>query len=319
MTDVVFDAIPATLAARAQWLVWRFESKPGDKKPRKVPYYVSGARRTGEQGSDADRGALVDLPTARAAVEKAGSRWAGVGFAFLPGDGLIGVDLDGMFDPATELMTERGAAIVASCNSYTEFSPSGKGVHIICAGETETFKSNEVGVEVFCGRQFFTFTGVRYPGTPGEVLPIPEKTLARLKATVKSGKKRADGKRSTAPAPALEGRAKIESALAYISPDCGYDDWIHIGMAICSELGEGAFDVWDAWSARAAKYPGRRQCEQHWKSFKPGAGVTGATIFKLAIDNGWSPPKPRKASRTRAQPDGGGKPPSLPGDTPEWR
>lgn len=321
---VTFDAIPPTLAARAQWLVWRFESKPGDKKPRKVPYYVSGARRTGEQGSDADRAALVDLASARAAVEKAAGRWTGVGFAFLPGDGLIGVDLDGMFDPATGLMTERGAAIVANCNSYTEFSPSGKGVHIICSGETETFKSNDVGVEVFCGRQFFTFTGNRYPGTPEEVSPLPEKVLNRLRATVESGKKRAaTGKPSTAPAPALEGRAKVESALAFISPECGYDDWIHIGMAICSELGTGAFDVFDAWSAKASKYPGSAQVAQHWKSFEPGKGVTGATIFKLAMDAGWSPPKPPRAARSRAQPDGGGKPASqsssLPDDMPDWR
>lgn len=322
-TDAVaFEAIPPTLAARAQWLVWRFESKPGDKKPRKVPYYVSGARRTGEQGSDADRAALVDLPGARAAVDKAGSRWTGVGFAFLPGDGLIGVDLDGMFDPVTQLMTERGAAIVASCNSYTEFSPSGKGVHIICSGDTTSFKSNEVGVEVFCGRQFFTFTGRRYPGTPEDVTPIPEKTLARLKSTVDSGKKRASaGKPSTAPAQAIEGRAKVESALAFISPECGYDDWIHIGMAICSELGTGAFDVFDAWSAKSSKYPGSAQVATHWKSFEPGKGVTGATIFKLAMDAGWQPPKQPKASRARAQPVGGGKPSSRhdDDDMPDWR
>lgn len=328
VSAVEFDAIPPTLAARAQWLVWRFESKPGDKKPRKVPYYVSGTRRTGEQGSDADRAALVDLPTARAAVDKAGTRWTGVGFAFLPGDGLIGVDLDGMFDPATGLMTERGAAIIVGCDSYTEFSPSGKGVHIICSGETETFKSNEVGVEVFCGRQFFTFTGKRYPGTAAEVNALPAKVLKRLKATVESGKKRAaTGKPSTAPAPALEGRAKVESALAFISPECGYDDWIHIGMAICSELGTGAFDVFDAWSAKSAKYAGSDQCMAHWKSFKPAAAgdkaFTGATIFKLAMDAGWQPPKPPKAARARAQPDGGGKPSarssSIPDDMPDWR
>ena len=314
--EVQFEQIPATLAARAQWLLWRFESKPGDKKPRKVPYYVSGARRTGEQGSDADRAALVDLATARARCLNPGASWSGVGFAFLPGDGLIGVDLDGMIDPESGEISERGLNIISACASYTEFSPSGKGVHIICSGETETFKSNEVGVEVFCGRQFFTFTGRRYPGTPDEVQPLPDKVLARLKATVDSGKKRAqDGKPSTAPAPELEGRAKVESALAYISPDCGYEEWIQIGMAICTELGEGAFDVWDAWSARAAKYPGRRTVEQHWKSFKPGGGVTGATIFKLAMDAGWRPPK---ASRKQAQP-ATPKPPAIPDDAPEWQ
>ena len=327
-----FDAIPESLAVLGQWLVWRFESKPGDKKPRKVPYYVSGARRTGEQGSDADRACLVDLASARLAVERGNGRWTGVGFAFLPGDGLIGVDLDGMLDEASGLMNERGAGIVAACGSYTEWSPSGRGVHIICAGESETFKSNEVGVEVFAGRQFFTFTGRRYPGTPAGVNAMPEKTLARLRATVDSGKKRAaDGKPATAPAPELAGRAKVESALAFVSPECGYDDWIDIGMAIHAELGEGAFDVFDAWSAKSAKYPGSAQVAQHWRSFKAG-GITGATIFRLAMDAGWRPPKPVRAAGTSpsakhsattqpAQPAGGGSAGAVSLDAPlaGWR
>ncbi len=297
-TGVNFDAIPQSLALRDQWLLWRFEQREGDKKPRKVPYYVGGARRTGEQGSAADRAALVDLTTARMALEQGAGRWTGVGFAFLPGDGLVGVDLDGMYDPAPGLMTERGAAIIAACQSYTEWSPSGNGVHIICAGETPTFKSNEVGVEVFCGRQFFTFTGNRYPGTPETVEQLAAPTLARLRATVDGGKRRADGARSTAPAPELAGRAKVESALAFVSADCGYDDWIHIGMAIHSELGEAAFDVFDAWSAKSSKYAGSAQCATHWKSFKAGGGVSGATIFKLAMNEGWRPPKPPRQPRT---------------------
>lgn len=287
-----FAAIPDDLSGRHQWLVWRFESRPGDKKPRKVPYYCNGKRRTGAQGSESDRGALVDLAAAKAVLTK--GKYSGVGMALLPGDGLIGIDLDGMIDGDAGEISERGENIITACASYTELSPSGKGVHIICSGDTATFKSNEVGVEVFCGRQYFTFTGRHYPGTPDTVNPLPDKVLKRLKATVDSGKKRSDGKASTAPPPELEGRAKVESALAYISPECGYDEWIHIGMAVCSELGAGAFDVWNSWSAKASKYPGRKQAEQHWKSFKPGAGVSGATLFKLAMDGGWQPPKPRR-------------------------
>lgn len=281
--------IPRELAERKQWLVHR----------NKVPHYVNGKRRAGVQGSDNDRTALVDLDTAKA--ELARSNWSGVGFALLPGDGLIGIDLDKMIDEAG-VMNERGRAIIEASNSYTEYSPSGKGVHILCAGEVETFKSNQVGVEVFCGRQFFTFTGRRYPGTPVNINPIPAPVLRRLKATVDDGKKRAaDGKPSTAPAPELAGRAKVESALAFVSPECGYDDWIHIGMAIHAELGDAAVDVWDAWSAKSAKYPGHHQVEQHWKSFKPGP-VTGATIFKQAIDAGWRPPRPVDTKTSPAPP-----------------
>jgi putative DNA primase/helicase len=57
---------PKLLVEKPQWLVWKFESQPGDKKPRKVPYYAGGARRTGEQGSDDDRAQLVSYATAQA-------------------------------------------------------------------------------------------------------------------------------------------------------------------------------------------------------------------------------------------------------------
>lgn len=282
-----FSAIPDDLASRRQWLVWRFETKPGDKKPRKVPYYCNGKRRTGAQGSESDRASLFDLAAAKAAMVK--GKYSGVGMALLPGDDLVGIDLDAMIDPDTGEMCERGGAIIAACDSYTEFSPSGKGVHIICSGTTDTFKSNEIGVEVFCGRQYFTFTGHRYPATPDTVNPLPEKVLKRLKATVDSGKKRAG---DTAPTPAQEGGAKVESALAYVSPGCGHDDWVKAGMAIQAELGEAGFSVWNTWSMKSDKYPGEAELRQRWKSFKPGAGITGATLFKLAMAAGWRPPRP---------------------------
>lgn len=163
-----------------QWLVWRFEQKPGDKKPRKVPYYLSGKRRMGEQGSVEDRAALGAFDEVCAAV--AVGKFSGIGFAFLPGDGLIGIDIDGAIDPDTGEISDRAAAIIAACNSYTEYSPSRKGVHIIVHGESETFKSNDIGLEVFCGRQFFTVTGAPYAGSPAEVSAIGAGVLSRLKA-----------------------------------------------------------------------------------------------------------------------------------------
>lgn len=292
-----YSAVPNAMRGCDQWLLWRLESKPGDKKPRKVPYYASGKRRTGEQGSPADRVALVTFDTAIAALKSGNGRWSGIGFAFLPGDGFIGVDLDGMIDERG-VMSKRGQDIIDAMGTYTEYSPSGLGVHGYSFGSTETFKSNEVGVEVFSGRQFFTVTGKHYPNTPLEITAIPARVLKKLKATVDSAKKRGDGKTATASAPAIEGRAKVESALAFISPDCAYDDWIQIGMGIHAELGAAGLDLWDAWSSRSSKYQGRSDIEQHYRSFKAG-GVTVATLFKIAMDAGWHPPKP---PRPRQQP-----------------
>jgi predicted P-loop ATPase len=185
----VWDSIPSELAHRQQWLLWRFEAKEGQAKPGKIPYYVMGGRRTGDQGSEKDRIRLATLAVARRAYEKGG--WSGIGFAFLPDDGLIGIDIDGALNAQTGDPTVRCKSIIDACASFTEISPSGKGVHIIVAGQTTTNKSNDIGLEVFCGKQFFTFTAKRFPGTPTEVMPITDKVLSKLHATIDDAKAKA--------------------------------------------------------------------------------------------------------------------------------
>ncbi|MBO9647378.1 MAG: hypothetical protein J7605_02625 [Variovorax sp.] len=194
-----WDNVPASLATRQQWLLWKFEAKAGQVKPAKIPYYVAGGRRTGSQGDDRDLHRLATLSVVRRAYERGG--WHGVGFAFLPGDGLIGIDLDGQLEGSK--WSDRCKNIVAACDSFTEISPSGKGVHIIVQGETATNKSNDIGVEVFTGRQFFTVTANRFPNTPAEVRPIDESALRRLHKTIDDAK----AARAAAARPASKPRA----------------------------------------------------------------------------------------------------------------
>lgn len=289
------ERVPAALRERAQWLVWKFEQHDGEKKPRKVPYYVDGGRRVGTQGSDADRGRLV---TFEAAVAASG-RYSGLGFAFLPDDGLIGIDLDNVIDPDTGEIQERAAGIIRACASFTEYSPSGKGVHIYCLGETKSHKSNEIGVEVFCGRQFFTVTGRQYPDTVDEVMPIGSAVLDRLHQVIDAARARPAATRSTPterqPAKGGSGpaeRDRIESALACVSADLGYNDWLAVGMALYDALGDAVgFQVWDYWSSKGAKYGGSAALAGHWKSFGNRAPGSDAVIFRLAINAGWRPPK----------------------------
>jgi Family of unknown function (DUF5906) len=198
-----WESIPASLAERRQWLLWRYEEKKGAKKPLKMPYWASGRRRVGTQGDTRDRASLVGLEEARAVYEAAPSRWAGVGFAFLPGDGLTGVDMDDHVDPDTGEISERCQNIVDACSSYTEFSPSGKGVHIIVGAETETNKSDDIGLEIFCGSQYFTFSGRHWSSTPSEVIDIDAGVLRRLHATVNEAKEAHKAKGKT-PAPPPE-------------------------------------------------------------------------------------------------------------------
>ena len=218
--EIDIDRIPAALRERAQWLVWRFVKKAGAAKPSKMPYYANGHLRGWpngqppkgadgkrkptpdqpqvDQGDPRDRAELVSFDAALAALHD--DRWAGLGFAFLPGDGLIGIDLDNVIDVETGEVQERAAGIIAACDSFTEFSPSGRGVHIYCFGEAKSHKSNEIGVEMFCGRQFFTVTGRQFPGSPDVVTAIRPAVVERLHQVIDEarGKHRATG--SSAPA-----------------------------------------------------------------------------------------------------------------------
>jgi len=327
----MLENMPAQMRALSQWLVWRFVSFQGDKKPRKVPYYANGRLRGWpygkpkdgkptpeqpqvDQGHELDRQHLVDFDTAFALVAR--GRYDGMGFAFLPGDGLIGIDIDKAIDPETGEVSERCLQIIRDCASYTEISPSGRGVHIIVAGQTQTFKDNGIGVEVFCGRQFFTCTGKRWPDTPDDVQPIADEVLEALRKLVKPER----AAHTAAPRPMASQAGpqdlalRLESALLSLHPDMPHDDWVQIGMAIKAALGDGGLRVWDYWSSRGAKYPGSEYLARKWQSFR-GTGVTQATVFKLAMDAGWRPPRQPKPSAPAARAPA--PPPTGPMDAPD--
>lgn len=185
-----WDNIPQEMATRQQWLLWKFETpKAGAIKPSKMPYYVSGARRQKTQGSDEDRQRLATLAVVRKAYEAGG--YSGVGFAFLPGDGLIGIDIDGAIDPATGDTSALCMETIRACDSFTEFSPSGKGVHIYVMGKADSCKSNDIGLEMFCGSQFFTVTGRRWDNVAHTLQAISDTALQTIIGRIAAAKETA--------------------------------------------------------------------------------------------------------------------------------
>lgn len=82
----------------------------------------------------------------------------------------------------------------------------------------------------------------------------------------------------------------IKAMLASIDPDCGREDWIHIGMAIKFETNgsDEGFAIWDAWSGEGRKYPGTSELRKQWLSFRIDLSrpITIATIRRLVEDRG---------------------------------
>ena len=116
------DAIPAELRERDQWVVWRRETVDG--KPTKVPYQA----RACTQRASSTNPATWSTHAAAVAAAKADDV-DGLGFVFAEDDPFACVDFDGCVDG--EDINPDAADLMRRLDSYTEFSPSGTGVHTI--------------------------------------------------------------------------------------------------------------------------------------------------------------------------------------------
>ena len=157
------DAIPEGLKRRRQWICWRYSER--DNKVVKVPVapWVTGDDRP---VSDTDPNNLTDFEMAVKYARKYGF---GIGFAFFKGAGIAGVDLDDLDE-----LGEEAKRYIRMANSYSEYSPSGKGVHILGFGELKKAIKKD-GIEAYDRDRFFTVTGNHVEGTPstiGNIQPL---------------------------------------------------------------------------------------------------------------------------------------------------
>lgn len=279
---------PAEIRTLPAWLMWRLEYHEGEDKPRKVPFYANGQRRHGKQGDRADRQQLATFDAARAAAARRGMD--GVGLALLPEWGVTALDFDHCVLQSGELHPDV-AAIAAQ--SYAEWSPSGQGVRVLFKGNLLNRKSfdGDFGFETFSTKGFVTLTGNRLDicDVMGNADTIADVTPEVMGLFTRRFGQRADGEAVGHNAEVLGlTQLEIDRALEAMDPDLGHDDWLHVGMALHHETRGEGFDIWNDWSERGAKYPGRDILRQRWDSFGryEGAAVTGRTLVRLALDAG---------------------------------
>lgn len=84
---------------------------------------------------------------------------------------------------------------------------------------------------------------------------------------------------------------KILEYLDYINPvTATYQEWLDVGMALKQE--GYSVNVWDDWSALDGMRYHQGECAEKWATFNGNETlVTGGTIYHLAIQNGYVPPK----------------------------
>jgi len=162
-----YAAIPDSLKSLPQWVCYRTASR-GNGKLAKIPVDP----KTLNDAKANDPSTWATFSEAVAAAER--HNLAGVGIEFA--NGIFGVDLDGVIDAAGNL-TPEAADIVATLDSYTEYSPSGSGLHILCRGSIPAGRRRKGAVEIYESGRFFTVTGRPF----GTVRELQERTQEAAK------------------------------------------------------------------------------------------------------------------------------------------
>jgi len=155
--SVNFDNLPAEILESSRAVLWKRKQRNGHET--KVPY---------QPGSPDNLSAVNDPATwgtfgqARSAYED--GKADGVGIVL--GNGLCGMDLDDCLDPETGALTAEARAIIREVNSYTEISPSCKGIHIVVHGTLPPGRRRTGKIEMYSEGRYFTVTGRHLEGTP---------------------------------------------------------------------------------------------------------------------------------------------------------
>lgn len=99
-----------------------------------------------------------------------GGSYDGIGFEF-NNNGIVGIDLDHVIADDGAL-SAKAVEILAMLNSYTEYSPSGKGLHIFVKGDVPVDGRKKGFIEMYKAKRYFTMTGNVY----GKLKPINERS-----------------------------------------------------------------------------------------------------------------------------------------------
>lgn len=161
-----FYCLPEELRKIPQWVLWKLIQVPG-KKPTKIPYQVNGNKASTTNSSTLNTFESV------CQAHETGS-YSGIGFVFTEHDPYCGIDFDHVTD-------EHGNVIpiiaewINKFASYTEWSQSKTGLHIVCKGKVDGCNKKAfpgipgADCERYDNARYFVCTGDIYPGVPNTI------------------------------------------------------------------------------------------------------------------------------------------------------
>lgn len=152
------------LKALPQWVCWKLKDVNGNWQ--KIPYQPDGQAKA----STTAKKTWCSFDEALDAYNN--GRVDGVGFVFTREDNYVGVDVDKCYDPETGRFNHSAEhCLDTASQTYAEWSPSGKGIHIIGKGRKPRdahSKDTASGVEVYEHKRFFTMTFSKITDRPAD-------------------------------------------------------------------------------------------------------------------------------------------------------
>lgn len=155
------------LKERDQWVLWKLseviDKETGEIKETKIPYQTNGKKATSTDSSTWTRYDEV------LKVYKSSGTYNGVGFVLTENDPFTLIDIDKCVEDGQ--VYPEALAIIKRVNSYTEYSQSGTGFHIIIKGKKpgNRCKNPEKRIEIYDKERFMIMSGNHVKGTSTKI------------------------------------------------------------------------------------------------------------------------------------------------------
>ena len=286
-------SIPSGLQDERNFIFWKLVWDERKGKFSKKPVNPKNFNYGGQN----DPSCLIEFAQALSKLntehEKAleNRRFHGIGIAF-SGNGLIGLDLDHVYQPDGRLKPF-AEAILQNTTGFVEKSVSGDGYHIITRTDApyQNYKDHQTGFEIFRSDCFIALTGKEDRSYTAKLFPADSVDLSAIKPYAEKAERARQAKMDRFEMdsfrdPNLSIEELRDIVMSINAPDVGRDFWLRVGLAIHHQ-GKGAEEykeIWDEYSQQNPEifgdYAGGRVIDAEWRSFNrdPSSVVTHATL-----------------------------------------
>ncbi len=227
-------------------MTWKAKPK-ANGKVGKIPFNP----RTGRNAASDNPETWGTFEEAVLAYQNGG--YAGVGFVLTKNNPFCGVDLDNCIDDIG-IIESWAWKVIHQLNSYTEFSPSGRGLRIFTKARLTAGgrKNEELGAEVYTDSRYLTLTGHHLEETPLTIEDRQEAIELFHKDFIVKGK---DEFRTD-----LKSKTKSERQAS--APSAQMDDAEILRKARAAKNGNLFAQLFDQGDWQTAGYPSQSEADQ---------------------------------------------------------